>query len=389
MPLTLSDLDFLTSVTGTTLLDDLAQRDLREANTLKLVSQLRKTYTQAQVSAGLTMARLREKAQDKFGVSARVMFFTDSGLQQASDPRIRRYRAQGMAGRVVDACCGIGTDSLAFASSGADVHGIDLDPVRIAIARHNADVLDLSARFSVGDVAESLPSADTIFYDPARRTDTGKRIYDIEAYIPPFSLVEQWPNQRVMAKIAPGVAMTQLEPYGGAVEFISVNGDLKEAVWYSAPAFSGLRATLLTPDDGVHHWQRENSDPDVLLAEPRAWLCEPDPAILRANLVRDVAAAFAGTMLDDTIAYFTTDACPDSPWVRAWRVRDWMPYHLKKLRAYLRARNIGTVTVKKRGSPITPEELTRKLKLKGDESCTLVLTRYQEKPIVVICDDFL
>jgi hypothetical protein len=92
--------------------------------------------------------------------------------------------------------------------------------------------------------------------------------------------------------------------------------------------------------------------------------------------------------LDETIAYFTTDDKPDSPWVRTWQILGWMPFNLKKLRAYLREHNVGTVTVKKRGSAITPESLIPQLKLKGDESRTLVLTRCQGAHIVIICADY-
>jgi hypothetical protein len=107
----------------------------------------------------------------------------------------------------------------------------------------------------------------------------------------------------------------------------------------------------------VYHWQRTEPPESAPLSEPRAWLVEPDPAILRAGLVQDAAASVGGFMLDETIAYFTTDAPPDSPWLRAWRVLDWMPFNLKRLRAYLRQHHVGAVTVKKRGSPIAPEAL--------------------------------
>jgi hypothetical protein len=74
---------------------------------------------------------------------------------------------------------------------------------------------------------------------------------------------------------------------------------------------------------------------------------------------------------------------------RAWQLIDWMPFNLKRLRTYLREHNIGRVTIKKRGSPIAPEELTAKLNLKGDKSCTLVLTRCNGQPIVMICEDYV
>ncbi|NUM47252.1 MAG: hypothetical protein HUU38_21335 [Anaerolineales bacterium] len=62
-----------------------------------------------------------------------------------------------------------------------------------------------------------------------------------------------------------------------------------------------------------------------------------------------------------------------------------MPFNLKKLRAYLRERNIGRVTVKKRGSPLEPESLIRDLKLKGDGEKVLVLTKLQGEPVVLVC----
>jgi hypothetical protein len=41
--------------------------------------------------------------------------------------------------------------------------------------------------------------------------------------------------------------------------------------------------------------------------------------------------------------------------------------------------------VKKRGSPLEPDQLIRQLRLKGDEQCILVLTHLRGEPIVIIC----
>ena len=389
MTITLQDLDFLTSNSGETLLKSLSQENLSEKNTLKLITKYRKKYNADEVSAALSLARLREKAVAKFGADASKLYLTDDALQQASDPLIRAYRAKSVSGRIYDMCCGIGTDSLAFARAGASVVGVDIDPVRIAMAHLNAEALGLDVDFVVDDVIQhQLNEPDLIFFDPARRTAQGNRIYNVEQYLPPLTVMAYWHDVPIMAKISPGVDLDQLAGYGGQVEFISVDGDLKEAVLHQNSDKDGLLATLLV-GDAIHHYSREGEEPHIVITEPQSWLCEPDPAILRANLVKDLAADLNGTMIDETIAYIITDEMPNNIWVRAWRIRDWMPFNLKKLRAYLRERNIGILTVKKRGSPMTPEELIRKLKLKGKENCTLVLTRYQEQPIVIICDDII
>jgi hypothetical protein len=123
------------------------------------------------------------------------------------------------------------------------------------------------------------------------------------------------------------------------------------------------------------------------VTEPRAYLYEPDPAILRAGLVKDLGILLDGAQLDPEIAYLTSDSLFDSPFARVWEVEDWMPFQLKRLRTALRQRNVGHVVVKKRGSPIQPEELIHNLRLKGEESRVIFLTRANNRPVVIICGE--
>ncbi len=389
----LTDLDFLTSPRGEALLARLAGSDLSESNTLKLISELRKDHSPDEARAAMSLARARVKAVAKFGADASRMFFTDDALQQASDPLVRRYRAaltgdaSGDAS-MVDAGCGIGADSLTVAANGNDTLGIDIDPLRIEMARLNAAALNLpNARFEVADIRDGI-SADyeIAFFDPARRDAHGRRIHDVNRYIPPLSLIDSWRNQHIAVKLSPGVDLSQLDAYGGGVEFVSVAGDLKEAVLWRGFGRDGLRATLLD-GESVHTYTRDGNEPEVPLCEPGGYLLEPDAAILRAGLVRDLAAELDAAMLDETIAYLTADAVPDSVWVRSWRILDWMPFHLKKLRAYLRERDVGNLTVKKRGFPMTPEEVIAKLKPKGRESRVLVMTKLRGNPVVLVCGE--
>ena len=70
---------------------------------------------------------------------------------------------------------------------------------------------------------------------------------------------------------------------------------------------------------------------------------------------------------------------------RGYRVVDTMPFGLKRLRAYLRERGVGRLTIKKRGTAVTPEQLRKQLALTGDGEATLVLTRVggQQRVLVV------
>lgn len=383
MSFTLDDVAFLVSDAGQHVLDEYATADV--SDTLRLITELRKSLTLEQASVVLTTIRLRQKAVDKFPEFADKMLFTEDSLQQASDPRIRQYRAQLLAPRsVLDVCCSIGSDALAFAQAGHSVLGLDIDPVRINLARYNASRIDSDVQFDVVDVTQSVPdNFDFIFFDPARRTAGGKRIFDVNQYIPPISLIHQFRATEIAVKLSPAVDLTQLELFGGQVEFVSVNGDLKEAILWQKHATSKPMATLIS--DTIYHFRHEY-DASIEFTEPKQWLFEPDSSILRAGLVQDLAMILDATMLDDTIAYLTLDKHVLTPWGRYWRILDWMPFNLKKLRRYLMEHNVRHLTVKKRGFPMSPEEVIAKLKLKkGDESRVLVMTRLQGKPIVIIC----
>jgi 2-polyprenyl-3-methyl-5-hydroxy-6-metoxy-1,4-benzoquinol methylase len=439
-----ASLDFLTAPAGEALLARLAADDLRESNHLRLLTHLRREYPPEHVRAALELAVLRQQAIAKFGPDAARLYFTRAALEQASDPLARAYRAgrlttetqkiqrshsasalmnamnrvpadhaalssaatwplrlasatsgspspnsgRRLGGGMIDACCSIGADSLALAAAGWSVHGLDRDPERVALARLNAAALGLTATFAVADVGAGLPPAEAVFFDPARRSASGQRIHDVEGYEPPLSLMQAWSHPLVAVKLSPGVDLDQLAGYPGEVEFISVNGDLKEAVLWRVAGLAGLRATRLTAGGVLtYHNPSREPLPPAALSEPRGWLVEPDPAILRAGLVGGLAADLNGWQLDATIAYITTADQPASDWVRAWRVRDWLPFNLKRLKAYLRERRIGQVTVKRRGFPMTPEELLAALRPKGENSATLVMTRCTGQPIVIVCDD--
>ena len=89
--------------------------------------------------------------------------------------------------------------------------------------------------------------------------------------------------------------------------------------------------------------------------------------------------------LDPDIAFLTAERAVVTPFARSWPIEDWMPFGLKRLRAWLRERDIGRVTVHKRGSPIEPAALVRDLRLRGNRHQRIVLTHLSGRPIVLFC----
>jgi hypothetical protein len=100
--------------------------------------------------------------------------------------------------------------------------------------------------------------------------------------------------------------------------------------------------------------------------------------------VTNLGEILGARQLDPQIAYLTADRYIETPFARAWPVLDWMPFQLKRLRAYLRERGIGEVTIKKRGSPLEPDELREALRLSGSGRGTIFLTQVEGKPVVIL-----
>jgi hypothetical protein len=122
------------------------------------------------------------------------------------------------------------------------------------------------------------------------------------------------------------------------------------------------------------------------VSEPRAFLYEPDPAVIRAHLVALLAREIGAVQLDHQIAYLTADHAVQTPFASCWRVLEWLPFALKRLRARLRELGAGPVTVKKRGSPLDTDALARQLSGPGTRPLVVTLTQVRGRPAAIVCE---
>ncbi|MER8042359.1 class I SAM-dependent methyltransferase [Streptomyces sp. NPDC094032] len=365
-----------------------ALRDYDPAQELAVASRLRREHPAELVSAALGQARLRQRAVAKFGAEdAYRMYFTPNGVEQSTRATVGAYRAARLkelgVRSVADLCSGIGGDALALARAGISVLAVDRDPLTAEAARANAAALGLDGLIEVrcADVTEIDTSPyDAVFVDPARRGGRG-RIFDPEAYSPPLSWAVEAARKAPHAalKIAPGIPHEAV-PEEAEAEWISDGGDVKEAVLWFGTEPGARRATLLP--GGATLTGGTLPDPEV--RPVGRYLYEPDGAVIRAHLVAEVARELDGGLIDPTIAYVTADALVPTPYATAYEITDELPFNLKKLKVLLREREIGVLTVKKRGSAVEPEEIRRKVKLKGPNSATVLLTRVAGAPTMLI-----
>jgi hypothetical protein len=372
-----------------------AALDPGEATFLTCLGRLEKLFDRDLARAALETVILRGRARAKFS-RADHMYFTREGLEQASGEAIAHYRAARFTpfARVADLGCGLGGDAIGLSAVTA-VTLVDRDPVRLALARANLAAYGRAADSVTADLnVDPIPAAAGLWFDPARRAG-GRRAFSVRDYQPPLAVIARWlPGTPALGvKVSPGVDLAELDEgtwrqTGSGnqqpafeIEFISVAGDLKECVLWFGPLRTAERRATLLPGP---HTLTSRVIPPPTVGQPARYLYEPDPAILRAGLVTVLAGQLGARQLDADIAYLTADALTPTPFARAFALDDAFPFQLKRLREYLRARNVGAVTVKKRGSPLEPEALIHKLKLKGDERRIVFLTHAAGRPYALV-----
>ena len=385
----------LLSPEGLRLLDSLPDWDAK-ADIVRVVAELRRAgHSPGLVATVLSQSRLRSRASAKFGEFASRMLFTEAGLEQATRLKVAALHAGRFAragvGHVADLGCGIGGDALALAAVDLEVTAAEADEVTAAIAAYNLTPFPRARVLHSRAEEVPLGGIGGAWLDPARRTTAGgttRRLSDASDYSPTldfaFGLAARMP---VGVKLGPGTDRDVI-PAGSEAQWVSVDGDVVElAVWQGAVARPGIgRAALVIRGEAAAELTAEADSEDAPSGPPGDYLYEPDGAVIRARLIGDLARANGAWMLSPGIAYLTSDTAFDSPFARGFRVLERLPSDERQLRQALAARGIGTLEIKKRGADVDPAALRTRLKLRGDRSATIVLTREEGRRVVLLVE---
>ncbi|MFP7365626.1 SAM-dependent methyltransferase [Corynebacterium callunae] len=306
-----------------------------------------------------------------------------------SAERARRLKeALGEGVLVHDVTCSIGTEGHAVLDAGLHYLGSDIDMPRLLMAQFNLSLHPSSAAsggkpelLQADALVPATTGADVIIADPARRNN-GRRITDPAQLLPPLpSLLETWSSTPIAVKCAPGV---DFSGWQGLVSLASVDGGVKEACLYSPQLAQGeTREAVVIRGDHLDCLNDllEDGGGESLAREPGDFIIDPDGAIVRAGLVRHYAIREGLWMLDDRIAYLTGNRIPEG--TSGFRFLEEVP--LKKLKSALAALKAGSVEILVRGVDVDPDQLRKKLQLKGSAPFAVVVTRIGSRGVALIC----
>ena len=306
-------------------------------------------------------------------------WLTDAdAAQQATPARVAGVRAARIAAAgaqmVHDVTCSVGSEAPAFRQRGIAWMGSDLDMPRLIMARHN---LGQEAWLAQADALRPVTSDGVVVADPARRAG-GRRITDPAQLLPPLpDLLDAHAGREMAVKCAPGIDYSE---WDGLVSVVSVDGGVKEACLYTPGLAGGVRREAVVLRE-VEERVTDLDDDTVETTAPQRYIIDPDGAVVRAGLVRGWAARHELSMLDEHIAYLTGEQIPAGysgfPFLEA------VP--LRALKKVLASHGAGSVEILVRGVDVDPDQLRKKLKLRGKAQMAVVIARIGDQAVAHVC----
>ena len=129
----------------------------------------------------------------------------------------------------------------------------------------------------------------------------------------------------------------------------------------------------------------EGEDIQAPLAAPGKYIYDPISAMVRSHLIGAFALENNLWGISGAIAYLSGDQRVETPWLRGFEILEELPLDAKRIAKRMAELDIGTLEIKKRGVDITPEQLRPKLKLRGQKSATLILTKINDARKALLC----
>ncbi|WP_308299766.1 SAM-dependent methyltransferase [Streptomyces sp. CJ_13] len=370
-------------------------QDVEPALESVTVADLRHEHPAELVTAAVEQVRLRRQAAAKFGELAPRLYFTLDSLELSSHLAVSEYKLNRVLDEVgvvliVAMSLGSGVDALVLSWSHM-TEAVDKDPLTIEITAANRQVMDEPMlQLNCADITGFDSQGEAVFIDLMRRVGPGEG-RDPETYYPPLS----WALDRVRTtgagwiRLAPSLPDEAVPDLGQAdqAEWISYDGEIQEAVlWFGllerrTPLPTPLRKATLLPC-GASLAGRGLPGPAV--RPVGRYLYEPDPAVVYARLVAEVAQDVAGGLVDEGGALITADELHDTPFATAYEITNILPFNRAALRATLRERAVGRVEVAGRGLGSEPDEFQLELAPQNPDAATAFITGTPDRPTVLI-----
>ncbi|RZJ34269.1 MAG: class I SAM-dependent methyltransferase [Flavobacterium sp.] len=344
-------------------------------------------------------AKSREKLPTWFN-SELIYYPATISIEQASSEATARYKATIVDGNLLtDLTGGFGVDSYFFAQQISTVTHCEMNAELSAIAAHNFKVLGAqNISCLVGDgtqLLDKLPLQDWIYIDPARRSDSNRKVFMLEDCQP--NVVQLLDNyfdkaKNILIKTSPVLDITAgllALKNVKKIHVVAVKNEVKELLWELQRDYESnvtIKAINLTPTATEEFSFVFGDIASSTYSLPKKYLYEPNAAIMKSAGYEHISGQYNIEKLHPHSHLFSSAELQAFPG-RRFMIDEIVAYDkagIKRL-SDLKKANITT-----RNFPETVERLRKRLKIAdgGDRYCFFTTDINQDK-IALICSKIM
>ena len=320
--------------------------------------------------------------------------------EQCSSEATAAYKAQiypHTSYTLIDLTAGYGIDTFFLSENAAEAHYVERNAELCAIAAHNFSLYRPNIQVhntNAEDFLSSYPISDTpypisntlIYLDPARRSQSGGKVFRIEDCEP--NVIALLPTLRkhashIMIKFSPMLDITAALRALGTdwdTHIVAVNNEVKEVLILTGTGLMHAVNICATHTDTICFTEQEEKLAAVHMATSIAtYLYEPNAAIIKAGAFRLIGERYGLQKLDtNTHLYTSGTLLPDFPG-RVWEVIDAEIKDPKK-----QLDSAAKYSIISRNHPLTPDLIRKKYKLKDGDDFYLLAARHLGKPKFIL-----
>lgn len=343
------------------------------------------------VEAACIAIQCRRRMKDKapaYYAEAGIRYVTALSTEQCSSQNTAQFKAQvvaemlGKGFRIADLSGGMGVDAMAFAAVADEVLYNEMNPALAEATVHNFALLGIdNVRFSSREVKPGGIDAilgdfqpDLIFLDPARRSDTGSKVFRLEDCSPNLlelkdELLSRCP--RLLVKLSPMADISAICRALGQnvkkVYLVSSDGECKEMLVHIDLNHIGTYCVSVHEEGGDFAFSPEE-ERQAIARKANAlddWrqcpaLFDPGKALLKAGCFKLISQRFGLTKLAaSTHLYGGPVASLPAGLGRLWAVDEVFPFSSRALKDL--GREYPPMDVTARNIPLNSQQLSQRI----------------------------
>ena len=326
----------------------------------------------------------------------RVLYPPHLNMEQCSSEQTARYKARlaGSGDMYVDLTGGLGVDFYWMSQGFKQRYYVERNAELCELVEHNFRTLGHSCSVCCCDTATYLPTvphADVVFLDPARRNEHGGRTYDIKDCTP--NILELLPllmekADKVILKLSPMLdwrkAVDDLQ-YVREVHIVSVDNECKELLLVLEQTERPLRLVCVNNNqifEVSSHPSPLTSHPSPLTSEQ--FLYEPNASIMKAGCFAALMQQYPIRQVSANSHLFLSSVEIEDFPGRRFQICAISSTNKQTLKETLAGVSRANITV--RNFPMSVEQLRKKLHLKdGGDTYIFATTKADGAHCLYIC----